>query len=1225
MRGFAGKWCSGLLVWMLILTMILTTPIQVWASEAVTAESEELQMQANDEQELGELLSAQNSSITLEQFLWPDADGKYSCHYTEAEAGKEYLIFVVSGIYESRDQITADVLVSQKKLIYIDQKTADENGVVFSGFSPAKHANSTVVIGGGSQPEIVGYISRDIFNAGDYYLDPQGNERLEDSFLIRSLESEDPLAGILEQLPKQAYAEVYSTYMDPVYVPVSFDWSKVDLAGDAGKENLYRICPEMSVVEAGEALGSLVNLLTPYTVNIQVQNMDSLPVSLHASMPKIVYRVNEEFTQEDLTALSVKAVFDDGTVREITEWTSNAHDISTAVPGIYTLVISANVEGIELTAEIKLHVLEETAGEEMTGKCLVTFDTLGGSPVPSAYVEKGELLTIPDEPRKNGYIFSGWFCDIYREQEFDAESPVTSDMILYAGWVNAAEPMLKQIYVTLSSYMFMEGERLTEEQIKVYAVYEDGSEKEVDSFAHNLDQIDQSEAGTYTLRVKYSEKAISKETEIAFRLLREDKLQTYTVMYDTGCRTAIESQTIIEGEYLKAPDVSLENENYVFAGWYFGDTEWNFEKNPVKQDMTLTAKWAKQSLTVSEEMELVVYTEEIGVYEYTGKKITPVPVVMDNNLNVLQNKKDYTIKYTNNTLPTTEGTKAHIIITGKGNYTGTLDLTFDIKKKDLEDTENVTLTLGAYSAYNAKGYKPVPKVLDGKTVLKADRDFKVSYQKLDSADAESGRNVSIPLKESGYYAVIVEGIGNYTGIRSLKYQIGASGYKNLSSAKIAVDKAVQSVVYTGEPVNLDGKVKITLGKQVLTEGVDYRIVYPQNSADIGKITLKAVALQGSEFCFGEKTFTITVKGLAVNTVEVVQNQKTVNYNGSLQTDNVSLVRLKVSKSNKDILNQYYGLGLNIGNYFELEEGRDYTLQYKGSEKAGTATVVVTGKGLFEGSVKKTFQIAKIPLTSQNITCKILSNGLRQNKAGAIPGVVLYYNTNGQQMLLKEAVDYKLAFKNHTKAGIAQVTISGIGNYSGKLTKSYVISKKTLASDDISIVVTNPKLASKKDNFVYKPKLQVFDNGKVLKEKSDYIVDYSTCLTHGDIKDGNNSGVIMITAVEKGSYIGRIAVRYKVAGNDISAKTCTIKIANQEYCGKAITFDLSDESDRSQFEAYVKDAQGNLTVLKPGVDFEIISYSKNISYGKATVTIRGIGEYTGTQKATFNIVKRKLSH
>ena len=41
---------------------------------------------------------------------------------------------------------------------------------------------------------------------------------------------------------------------------------------------------------------------------------------------------------------------------------------------------------------------------------------------------------------------------------------------------------------------------------------------------------------------------------------------------------------------------------------------------------------------------------------------------------------------------------------------------------------------------------------------------------------------------------------------------------------------------------------------------------------------------------------------------------------------------------------------------ELELMKDYTLSYKNNEKVGKATVTITGKGVYTGSVKKTFKI-----------------------------------------------------------------------------------------------------------------------------------------------------------------------------------------------------------------------------------------------------------------------------
>ena len=63
------------------------------------------------------------------------------------------------------------------------------------------------------------------------------------------------------------------------------------------------------------------------------------------------------------------------------------------------------------------------------------------------------------------------------------------------------------------------------------------------------------------------------------------------------------------------------------------------------------------------------------------------------------------------------------------------------------------------------------------------------------------------------------------------------------------------------------------------------------------------------------------------------------------------------------------------------------------------------------------------------------------------------------------------------------------------------------------------------------------------------------------------------------------------------------------------------------KAYVKTGKAikpKATVVVDGVtlkknrDYKI-SYSKNVKRGKATLTVKGIGNYTGTKKVTYKIV------
>lgn len=55
---------------------------------------------------------------------------------------------------------------------------------------------------------------------------------------------------------------------------------------------------------------------------------------------------------------------------------------------------------------------------------------------------------------------------------------------------------------------------------------------------------------------------------------------------------------------------------------------------------------------------------------------------------------------------------------------------------------------------------------------------------------------------------------------------------------------------------------------------------------------------------------------------------------------------------------------------DLEEGTDYVLSYKNNTNAGTATVVIEGKGTYTGTLEKTFTIKQAPLSS--ITLKATS-------------------------------------------------------------------------------------------------------------------------------------------------------------------------------------------------------------------------------------------------------------
>lgn len=70
----------------------------------------------------------------------------------------------------------------------------------------------------------------------------------------------------------------------------------------------------------------------------------------------------------------------------------------------------------------------------------VTFESSGGSPVPSVPVQHGQPVARPADPSREGYTFAGWYQDAALTAPHDFAQPVTGPLILYAGWTPVSQP-----------------------------------------------------------------------------------------------------------------------------------------------------------------------------------------------------------------------------------------------------------------------------------------------------------------------------------------------------------------------------------------------------------------------------------------------------------------------------------------------------------------------------------------------------------------------------------------------------------------------------------------------------------------------------------------------------------------------------------------------------------------------------------------------------------------
>lgn len=110
-------------------------------------------------------------------------------------------------------------------------------------------------------------------------------------------------------------------------------------------------------------------------------------------------------------------------------------------------------------------------------------------------------------------------------------------------------------------------------------------------------------------------------------------------------------------------------------------------------------------------------------------------------------------------------------------------------------------------------------------------------------------------------------------------------------------------------------------------------------------------------------------------------------------------------------------------------------------------------------------------------------------------------------------DYTLAYKSNVNVGIATITITGKGMYSGVVTTTFSITKAPIGSASVS---TPP--AQTYTGKARKPKPKVSYGGKTLKEGVDYTLSY---------KNNVAVGTATVTVVGKGNYAGTKAVAFKI--------------------------------------------------------------------------------------------------
>lgn len=129
----------------------------------------------------------------------------------------------------------------------------------------------------------------------------------------------------------------------------------------------------------------------------------------------------------------------------------------------------------------------------------------------------------------------------------------------------------------------------------------------------------------------------------------------------------------------------------------------------------------------------------------------------------------------------------------------------------------------------------------------------------------------------------------------------------------------------------------------------------------------------------------------------------------------------------------------------LSENVDYSLTYSDFVVAGTAKVTVTGINSYTGSVTKEYTIKPITFNSKNLSVTFDKTSLVYYGSAVHP--VMYVSFNGQPLV--QDVDYKVTYSKNNAPGRATVKITGIGNFAGSVSKTFIILPQKVNSVSIA--------------------------------------------------------------------------------------------------------------------------------------------------------------------------------
>ena len=304
---------------------------------------------------------------------------------------------------------------------------------------------------------------------------------------------------------------------------------------------------------------------------------------------------------------------------------------------------------------------------------------------------------------------------------------------------------------------------------------------------------------------------------------------------------------------------------------------------------------------------------------------------------------------------------------------------------------------------------------------------------------------------------------------------------------------------------------------------------------------------------------------------------------------------------------------------------DYTLSREAGENVGKYTITPSGKAE-QGNYKVTYVAGTLTITSQSIAPGTDPEKPNPDYTGAkvnSPSDEVYDGkehkwiptvTDKADKKLKAGTDYTVEYSktDFTNVGTIEVTITGIGNYTETVKRSYKVTPKeyTVTTDSATKTYSGTALTA---------------DGKVEGIVSGETVEFTTTGSQTEVGTSKNTYELVWKSAKATNYtlakesIGKLTVKAKSIVPDGP------DTPNEKKTGITV----SEPSD-SKYDG--KEHKEVLTVtdtktgkeLVAGTDYSVTYSSDLVNAGTVTIKVAGLGNYTGSFTKTYKITKRSVT-